>query len=53
MKSAAFNQPLIPLLGNGRQQRVIEVTGAGLDPQAVTLADFPGGGPHGSGAILG
>ncbi len=38
-----LKQPVIPLVGAGKQVLTIDVRGTGLDGRAATLADFPGG----------
>jgi len=38
-----LKQPVIPLVGTGKQALTIDVRGTGLDGPAATLADFPGG----------
>jgi len=43
VSSAGLDRPAIPLIGTGRQQHTLEITGTNLDPKSVRIADFPGG----------
>ena len=43
VSAAGLDRSVIPLIGNGRQQYRMEITGNNLDPKSVRIADFPDG----------
>jgi peptidoglycan/xylan/chitin deacetylase (PgdA/CDA1 family) len=43
INAVGLDRPLLPLFGEGRTKRSIEVRGENLDPAKVEMADYPGG----------